>query len=518
MACNLGPAEPPSSGRDLFTPTTPSIEAIETPLSATHSPTTVMTVVPPTPTPVDLSRYKQAMRPEFASDVDRVIEQGATRYDLKVTLADDSFDEPTGLRLTGQADIHYTNTETNPLSDIYFRLYPNLIGYGGQMTVTQIMVAGQLIPPTLEADNSALRLPLSAPLQPGESLNLWLTYQTVVPTNPQFGYNIFSYTEETVVLAGFYPAIAVYDEAGWHTVAPPPYGDATYLDIALFQVELTVPAEMIIAASGNLLTTVNHPEGNKTVSLVSGPMRDFYIAMRTNYQISTEVVDGIVVNSYYPPHLATGGQAALQYAVDSLRLFNRLFGPYPYAEFDVVATPTRAGGIEYPGIVVAAQTLYDSNDDYLQHVVGHEVAHQWWYGLVGNDQIAEPWLDEALTQYSTWLYWREVAGPEIAQQMLKNFFQGPYDRVKDTARDRAIAGSVTSFQENDYVVIVYSKGPLFFQALHQEVGDEIFYKILQTYYTEHKYGIAQEEDLIGLIERVYGQSIAPLYETWILGR
>jgi hypothetical protein len=447
--------------------------------------------------PDDLSPYRQAMRPQFAADVETVAAAGASRYDLEVNLA-------------------VGNDDAQPvtLAEIYFRLYPNLPGYGAQMTVEQVSVDDQPVEPELTAANSALRVPLPRPLAPAESIKLNLSFRAAVPANGA-GYNIFSVTDQTIALAGFYPAIAVYDDEGWNVEVPPPYGDATYLDVSLYQVQLTVPAAMVVTASGSQIDRTMNGDGTKTLRLASGPMRDFYVAMRAEFQSASEVVDGITVTSYYPPELQAGGTLALRYAADSLRLFNEEFGPYPYAEFDIIATPTLAGGVEYPGIVVISQRLYDQEGGFFEHATVHEVAHQWWYGLVGNDQVDEPWLDESLTNYSTVFYWEKIEGREIADQVVQNFFWGPYERAKSQGQDRPVAGAVEDFTESDYSTFVYGKGPLFFDALRREVGDDTFLAILQTYFAAYKYRIAHPDDLLAIIEQVSGQEVDPLFEKWI---
>ncbi|MBI1879288.1 MAG: M1 family metallopeptidase, partial [Chloroflexi bacterium] len=357
--------------------------------------------------------------------------------------------------------------------------------------------------------------PLAQPLAPGAVADISLIYGADVPRQTRQGYNIFSASDHTLALAGFYPAIAVYDETGWDTEIPPPYGDATYLDVSLYRVELTVPEQWVVAASGSLLEATSNPDHTKTLSLASGPMRDFYIAAREDFSVTSETVDGTVVNSYYPPDLADGGKLALRYAADALLVYNQRFGPYPYAEFDVAATPTTAGGVEYPGIVVVSQQYYNNPGDFFQFATAHEVAHQWWYGLVGSDQVDAPWLDESLTNYSAALYWEAMEGPESAKKFIDTVFVGPYEHFKSQGRDRAVVGPVADFSMDEYGAIVYGKGPLFFNALRREVGDETYIKIMQAYYIEYKYKIAQPDDLFSVIERVSGRNVEPLVETWL---
>ncbi len=491
-------------------------------LAPTSTPPPATPVIAPSPSPIavseDLTPYRSAMRPEFAGDVDKLAATGASRYDLEVRLEwppANSGGEP---RLAGSERIHYTNTETTPLAEIYFHLYPNLPGYGGQMQVESISVDGQAVRPEAAGKGAILRVMMPQPLDPGAAIDLALTYTVRVPSQAGHGYNIFSASDNTLALTGFYPAIAVYDEQGWNIGAPPSYGDATYLDTSLYQVKLTVPEALVVAASGTLLGSEANGDGSKTLSLASGPMRDFYLASRNDFLVAQTTVDGIVVNSYYPPQLEAGGRRALNFAAEALRVFNQRFGPYPYAEFDVVATPTTAGGVEYPGLVVIKQQLYDQENHFFEFTIAHEVAHQWWYGLVGNDQVDDPWLDEALTNYSAVFYWEAVKGPDQAQGLIQTLFFDSYEYAKQQGQDRAVIGPVADFSADEYGLIVYRKGPLFFNALRQEVGDEIYFKIMQTYFSEYKYKVVQPVDLMTVIENVSGRDVEPLVETWLQSR
>jgi hypothetical protein len=113
------------------------------------------------------------------------------------------------------------------------------------------------------------------------------------------------------------------------------------------------------------------------------------------------------------------------------------------------------------------------------------------------------------------VYWEAIEGSEAAREVIDTLFVGPYEQAKNQGQDRAVVGGVADFSEGDYGLFVYGKGPLFFHALRQELGDETYFKIMQTYYQEYKYKIARPDDLIGVIERVSGRNIEPLIETWL---
>jgi aminopeptidase N len=414
--------------------------------------------------------------------------------------------------------VRYTNTEDVPLDAVYFRLYPNLPGYGGSITVEKVVLNGTPVETTLEAGGSALRVPLDPPLAPGDVADLTLWFREIVPTDTVAGYGLYAYEDDVYALAGFYPTIPVYDDEGWNVEVAPPYGDATFTDAAFYQVHLTVPEDLTMVTSGSTLEISENDDGSRTWVAVGGPMRDFYVAMSSDYEVASQEVDGTRVNSYYRSAQDEGGELALRYASDALRVFSERFGPYPYSELDVVATPTNAGGIEYPGAIVVAQALYDLEGGFFELATVHEVAHQWWYGLVGNDQLDEPWLDESLTNYSAFLYYEDTAGEDAADLIKQRVFEGPYLTAQKDERDRGVGGPVDSFSERDYGAIVYGKGPLFFDALRAQLGDEAFFAALRDYLETHRYGAAYPDDLIAAFEETTGQQIDDLYEFWILGQ
>jgi hypothetical protein len=458
----------------------------------------------------DLEPYRAALRSGYEDALQAV--PGATRYDIQVAIDPD---EPA--RLAGEQRVRYTNREEVPLDAIYFRLYPNLPGFGGSMAVERVILNGQEVEPGLETQGTALRVPLAPALAPGETADLTLRFEAGIPTTTDAGYGVFAFVDDVYALAGFYPTIPVYDDEGWNLEVAPRYGDATFTDAAFYQVHLTAPAELEVAASGVLLDSSAAEGGARTWQFAAGPMRDFYIAMSADYEVVSREVDGVQVNSYYRSDQPRGGELALGYAADSLRIFADLFGPYPYTELDVVATPTNAGGIEYPGIIVVAQGLYDGSSAFFEVATAHEVAHQWWYGLVGNDQLDEPWLDESLTNYSSYVYFEELYGPGPAFSLKQQIFEQPFRVARQQGWDRPVAGPVASFDERSYGAIVYGKGPLFFDAVREELGDEAFFDALRAYLEANRYEIGYPPELIAAFEETSGQSIDDLYRFWILG-
>jgi hypothetical protein len=458
------------------------------------------------PNPIDLSAYRAAMKPEFAAEVDRFGD--APQYQIDLTIAPDLSS------YSATQQVRYTNTETEPLREIYFTLFPNLSSYGGQLTVESVKLNGQTMEPQFQSGSVLMQINLPEPLSPGESIDLELDYSAQVPVlDVEQGYNQFGLHDGILALPNFYPQIPAYDDEGWNITLGPGYGDAVFSDTALYQVNLTAPAEQVVATSG-VCDRVTH-ETTAEYHCVSGPMRDFMIAMSSDYQVKSDTIDGVKVNSFYREEFADEGERGLQVVRDALRAYNQRIGEYPFSELDLLATPTSTGGIEYPGLVVIAEGLFERNPIFYESATAHEVAHQWWYSLVGNDQVDEPWLDEALTQFTTALYTLDQYGKNGLNGYVQSL-EDRYDRVKGTAQDQRSDLPVAEYSSRQYGAIVYGKAALFFNAIYEQIGAEKFDQLLQDYFEQHRYGVAYPQDFLKITEEYVGQAkLEELLKEWI---
>jgi aminopeptidase N len=108
------------------------------------------------------------------------------------------------------------------------------------------------------------------------------------------------------------------------------------------------------------------------------------------FQAVSETAAGATVTSYYLPGHQAAAQSVLAHATASLRLYSDLYGPYPYTELDLVEAPLNMRGMEYSGLVLIGEDLYRTPQEFLTFLVAHEVAHEWWYAVVGNNPYQHP--------------------------------------------------------------------------------------------------------------------------------
>jgi aminopeptidase N len=143
----------------------------------------------------------------------------------------------------------------------------------------------------------------------------------------------------------------------------------------------------------------------------------------------------------------------------------------------------------------------------------HEIAHQWWFNLVGNDTQYEPWLDEALANYSAYTFLQENGYLDVAEEMLNNFEDMQRNQPSRAAQPLGL--SVYEYEDFSYYTVVYQKGVLFFQALRELMGAEAFFNLLQQYHQNYRFQITTTTDLQNLAEEISGQDLGSLFAEWV---
>lgn len=436
---------------------------------------------------------------------------GASIYHIDLTIADELY------RISGHQEVHYTNTETRSLDEVQFRLFPNILG--GEMSVSNVKVNGQDTKPRLTMEESLLIVPFAGELEPGQSAVIGMSFDVVVPREVELNYGVLAYYEDVLALAHAYPMIAVFDDEGWNAEIPPQSGDVTYADASFFLVEITAPRELTVVTSGNEIER-SEQGGTKTLTVASGPARDFYLAASPRYEEITATFGETTIRSYAPDGFEKGSKYALDVAAQAIEVFNSRYAPYPYTEFDIVSTPTLALGIEYPGITAITSRIYNIDSDfggtpvriYMESTVAHEAGHMWFYNLVGNDQLDDPWLDESLTQFATLQYYEDQHG-EQAAAAFEASLQGRWEGVGYA--EIPIGLPVAEYQEQEYGAIVYGRGPLFFLALEEEMGEETFNKFIQEYTDQLTWKISTPEFLQSLAEQHCSCDLDALFDEWV---
>jgi len=505
-------------------PTRRIVQAVQPTLQPTETAralTTPTTLPPSTPRPLtspdwsDVSVHRKAMKPGFESDVESFV--NANRYLIEATL---TFEPDAVVR--GAALVRYTNRTGESLSVIVFRLYPNTPALGGRLNITSVLVNGEPLEPSFSELRSVMGIPLPIPLEPDQAVEIKLDFNLVMSRGLNTSYGRFGYEQEVVSATAWYPTLSVYDPGeGWWMDMPSPQGDPAYTESGLYDVRLTVPANLTVAMSGTIIERRENGDNTVTYRDVTGPMRDHAFQASSRYAIKTQEVEGTKVNVvYYQDRAAdpvNGTEVALQYAVNSVKTFNAAFGEYPFLELDVVQNPTPSG-VEFPGLVQISQKAWVRGNDYLEVVIAHEIGHQWFYSLIGNNQVRHPWLDESLTSYTEFVYMRAIYPQGTKAQDYVSGVERFYTSYTGSGQpDQPLDLPVKNYFNYAYGAIIYRKGPLFYVELERILGRETVTQALQEYFRRYRYEVVQSADVKRVFEEVSGKDLGEVFRKWVEG-
>ena len=427
----------------------------------------------------------------------------------------------------------YTNNTRMPINAVYFHLYPNAFktedytpfektemnsaypnGFEPGYIQIHNMKNGKeaLNYMTMGLGDSILKVHLNKELDPGDQIEINMDFQVKMP--PSCGR--FGYGDNTINIANWYPIVSVFDHQGWNLEPYYAIGDPFYSDIGDYRVMLSLPGEYIVASTGDVIKKENI-DGKVRWTIEGKKVRDFALIISDKFKIMNDEIDGIKIYSYHFEDLY--GEQALQTAKDSIHIFNELFGEYPYKQFSVAASDFFIGGMEYPNLVYIDYSLYqEENKEIMEYVIAHEAAHQWWYGIVGNDEVDEPWLDEALTEYSTMLYYEKKYGEAVREEIYKNMIERYYNAYRSTEKNmnEKVCRSLKDFKNSrEYQVLVYYKGAMFVHELRKKLGDDQFFQIMKVYFDKYKYKNSTTENFLEVCEKVSNCDLRDIFKEWL---
>jgi hypothetical protein len=400
-----------------------------------------------------------------------------------------------GHTVTVTETILYPNRTGEVLADLALAVEPNL--WPGCFTLQALTADREIAAPRLTGQQ--LTVSFATPLLAEEMVELTITYTLYLP-RVEWGNNeiirnlIFGFTAKQMNLLDWYPFIVPYAAGeGWLLHRPGNYGEHLVYDTADFDVSVRFPDPTMapVAAAP--------AEGEMTTSgwrYHLDDARTFALSLSPDFEIMRVVVNGITIQSYYFLEDAKGGELALQTAAQAVEVYDETFAPYPHPVLTVVQGDF-VPSMEYDGLVFVGHTFYHyvngTPRDYLIVMTAHEVAHQWWFALVGDDQALEPWLDEALATYSERIFY-EAVYPEAA-----NWWQ----EIRLTQHEPLSGWVDTSIYDlnRSYTEAVYLRGAEFLADLRLRIGDDAFFAFLKDYAASFSHRRATTDDFFRILRQ-----------------
>ncbi len=465
----------------------------------------------------------------------------------------------------GTIDIHeqvnYKNMTGESLSDLVFRTYPNVAwlteGKARNLDISAVTINGTKV--KFEWINpTSMRILLATPLPANSRVLIGIICKAVVPsmnadTGMQLGnvmaelmgkqgregYGTYGRSRGIFNLGYFYPILPVRLKSGWDSEEPPGMGDLANFEVANYLIKLRLPKTTQVASSG--IQVGEQPLGpgaaaKKDVFLMGTAVRDFALQLSTRYVVREKKSGGLRLRAFVLQEKEDKADVLLSRAADVLKIYKRMFGPYPYAELDIASAPLvgGAGGMEYPGLVTiaiavtgpgAAGPMGDIMAGLMkktgieEFVLAHEIAHQWFHALVGSDSIRHPFLDESPANYAAVMYFEKKHGSQAATRQLQMELALPYQLHRALGgSDGAVDRPVKDFENQlQYAGLVYGKGALFLHFLRRSLGRNTFLKCLRAYVHKFSFKQATPGDLQSAFVRGSGKParVKKMFSRWL---
>lgn len=491
--------------------------------------------------------------------------QQRVHYRMNVSL------DPDEHTLKGTSIISYTNLSPDTLRKIYMHLYPNAFLHGSvkhqemknygvaarfflrsfpedstsyiAVDSFEVTTSGGVHSDRLRVEDTILEAPLPGPLFPGDSMKLSIEWRHVV----RGFYGRAGYRGEQYDFAQWYPKMVVYDEKGWHNEPFHAIGEF-YGEFGTYDVTIDVPARFVVGGTGVVvggdpgwqrvsvdtsadfeewLSHVDSVEANssarRVVTFHAEQVHDFAWITSPEFVYEGGEWENIDIHVLYDRSAAEyWSKAVVQRTRRVLDWLTNQFGEYPYPQVTVTHALQR-GGMEYPMLV-----MNGSDSEYL---IAHEVGHIWFYGILANNEVDEPWLDEGFTSFQTAWHManRFPGGRDLENRRYDDFqrsrwwFTSMQDgdewsviRFLTSPHNEPIATkSHLASGRGEYGMNAYDKPQLMLASLRGFLGGEVFDEGLRKYYDRWKLKHTDEQRFRESMEEVSGRSLDSFFQQWL---
>jgi hypothetical protein len=410
------------------------------------------------------------------------------------------------------------------------------------------------------ADRTVARVPLPQPVGPGATLTLDVRFKAQLP-------KVFArtgYARDFFLVGQWFPKLAVYEPVGLRGRTPSPQGTGAwnahqfhaasefYADFGHYHVDMTVPSAYRVGATGQQVARRDNGNGTTTFEYDQHNVHDFawtasphFIEVRHPFVASREVTaaeyeqtakrlnrtpdevklqDVEVIFLMQPAHMGLLDRH-VRAAMTAIKHFGLWYGRYPHRTLTIVDPgygAEGAGGMEYPTFITAGTSVAFNVWPFTgvhetEATVVHEFGHQYWQGMVANNEFEEAWLDEGMNSYSTGRVMEKeygydatmvsLLGLQINEQdviRLQNSPDANYDTIRQPAWTYPSFGA--------YAYNSYTRPELTLRTLEQYLGPEVMARAMRTYSERWRFKHPSSDDFFAVLTEVSGRNLRPMLE------
>ncbi len=399
-------------------------------------------------------------------------------------------------------------------------------------------------------DDTILDISLNQDLSPGDTLRFNLDWMSIIhPHIDRSGWK-----SQQFDFAQWYPKFVVYDENGWHD---DPFGDwgEFYGEFGRFTVNLDVPADQIVAATGvviegdpgwdavrvdtsriweewveafrkergEYLANLDSTD-RREVSFRAENVHDFAWMCSQDFVYEHGEWNGIDVHSIFTSQAGKHWtKDVVQWGQNSLEWLSGKFGMFGWPQI-TIAKSLLGGGMEYPMLVM------DGSDS--EGLAVHEIGHNWFFGMLGNDELDDAWLDEGFTTFQTRWYTEhhypdngyarsrncitQFESDHLPRQMYQELdLKHAMKYMLSPANEPIAKHSFDFYDYPSYSNNVYEKASLMLDMLKNYLGEERFLAGMQLYFSRWSFKHVNEDRFIKAMEDGCGEELDWFFDQWL---
>ena len=370
-----------------------------------------------------------------------------------------------------------TNTKDEAVDAMTFSFIPARIG---RLALREVRVGEEGA--TAQIDDASLIVNLPVPLEPGAQTTVTIVYDATFNTGSKGKKWLFAKIDNVITAYRWIPWLSKR-----HSWSTPNFGE-TYVTQTANDVRVTLTSDR---AGVKYATTGNQVEGDGTGNVfVAHNVRDFNFSASTRYKVMTADYRGVTFGFYTFSLSASSLMNLTRTAFDE---FSDKIGEYPYGTMSVAEIPS-GGGMESPGMLwIPSNATSAARKRYL---VTHEVAHQWFYGVVGNNQATDPFADEALAEFLV----RTIIGFRSSK-----------------CGDRNLDGSVYEYSATCYYEVIYIQGGNFLDDLRRRMGSTDFWAGIRDHLATNRFRLTGTKSLLDTLDDHTPLDLGPRFEPRVPG-
>jgi hypothetical protein len=374
-------------------------------------------------------------------------------------------------------------------------------------------------------DQTVMKVELPEPVQPEEKITLEIEFYSKLPGAIRRA----GFYDDFFMVTQWFPKIGVLENGKWNCHQYHAYSEF-FADFGVFEVDITVPNEYVLGATGMRTGVVENTDGTTTYTHYQEDVHDFawtacpdFVEFRERYTLADPPVDTEMILLVHRTHLKLK-ERYRQSLKNGIEFYSQNYGAYPYKTITLVDPPIKAlgaGGMEYPTLFTTLGISFAPQGFRLPEMVTiHEFGHGYWYGIVANNEFEEAWLDEGINTYS------EIKAMDKYYGSDRSMIDFPCIKIGDAMMNRIqvmasgrldpiVKKSWEFYSGGSYALNVYQKAGLTLLTLENYLGEDVMGRVMKSFYERWKFRHPKTEDFIAVANEVSGQDLDWFFDQFL---